>query len=58
MTDEQKKKIISIVVSAIVGLFVGIAGVFGINVLNSCATTGSADWNVQVVPMEVENGSF
>lgn len=58
MTEDQKKKIISIVISAVVGLVVGIAGVFGISVLNGCASTGSADWNMQVSPLEAKNGSF
>lgn len=55
MTDSQKK-IISIVLSAVIGVVVGIAGVFGIQVLSGCATTGSADWNVEVLPLEVKNG--
>lgn len=58
MTDEQKKKIISIVISAVVGLVVGIAGVFGISVLNGCATTGSAGWDMQITPLEAKNGSI
>lgn len=57
MTDLQKK-IISIVLSAVIGVVVGVAGVFGIQVLSGCATTGSADWNVEIAPMEVKNGSF
>lgn len=58
MTDEQKKEIIGIVVSALVGLVVGIVGVFGISVVSGCASTGSAEWNMQVSPLEAENGSF
>lgn len=56
MNDEQRKQIISIVVSAVIGIVVGVAGVFGINVLSGCASTGSANWDVQVSPLEVENG--
>lgn len=56
MTAELKKKIISIVLSALIGVVVGIAGVFGIQVLSGCVTTGSADWNVEVIPLEVKNG--
>lgn len=53
MTDEQKRKIISVVVSAVIGLVVGIAGVFGIQILSGCVSTGSADWNMEISPMEV-----
>ncbi len=54
MTDDKKTEIIGIVLS----MLVGIAGVFGIQVISGCATTGSADWNVEIVPMEVKNGSI
>lgn len=42
---EKKKKILSIVVTAVVSVVVGICGVFGIQVVSGCTTTGSVDWN-------------
>lgn len=55
MTDEQRRKIISVVVSAVIGLVVGIAGVFGIQILSGCTSTGSADWNVEISRMEASD---
>lgn len=46
MTDLQKR-IISLVLTAVISLVVGIAGCFGIQVLASCASTGSASWDVR-----------
>lgn len=57
MTDLQKK-IISIVLTAVIGMVVGIAGSFGIQVLSGCTTTGSANWDVEIAFTEVENGSI
>lgn len=58
MTDEQRQKIISIIIGAIISVAVGIAGVYGISVLAGCVSAGSAQWDVQVAPLEAENGSI
>ena len=47
MTDKQKQ-ILSLVLTAVISLVVGVCGVFGIQVYSSCASTGSVDWNTSV----------
>ena len=47
MTDKQKQ-ILSLVLTAIISLVVGICGVFGIQVYSSCASTGSVDWDTSI----------
>ncbi len=44
MTDKQKQ-ILSLVLTSVISLVVGICSVFGIQVMTSCTTTGSVDWN-------------
>ncbi len=44
MTDKQKQ-VLSIVLTAVISMVVGICGVFGVQVLSGCTTTGSVDWN-------------
>lgn len=45
MTDLHKK-ILSIVLTSVISLIVGIAGCFGIQVLAGCTSTGSANWDI------------
>lgn len=47
MTDKQKQ-ILSLVLTAVISLVVGICGVFGIQVYSSCASTGSVNWDTSV----------
>lgn len=47
MTDKQKQ-ILSLVLTAIISLVVGICGVFGVQVYSSCASTGSVDWDTSI----------
>lgn len=47
MTDKQKQ-ILSLVLTAVISLVVGICGVFGIQVYTSCTSTGSVDWDTSV----------
>ena len=47
MTDKQKQ-ILSLVLTAIISLVVGVCGVFGIQVYSSCASTGSVNWDTSV----------
>lgn len=47
MTDKQKQ-ILSLVLTAVISLIVGICGVFGIQVYSSCASTGSVNWDTSV----------
>ena len=47
MTDKQKQ-ILSLVLTAVISLVVGVCGVFGIQVYSSCTSTGSVDWNTSI----------
>lgn len=47
MTDKQKQ-ILSLVLTAVISLVVGICSVFGIQVYTSCASTGSVNWDTSV----------
>ena len=47
MTDKQKQ-ILSLVLTAVISLVVGVCGVFGIQVYSSCASTGSVSWDTSV----------
>ena len=47
MTDKQKQ-ILSLVLTAIISLVVGVCGVFGIQVYASCASTGSVNWDTSI----------
>ena len=47
MTDKQKQ-ILSLVLTAIISMVVGVCGVFGIQVYSSCASTGSVNWDTSV----------
>lgn len=47
MDSETKKKIIGLVLTAVISLVVGIAGTFGVQVLTACTSTGSANWDIQ-----------
>ena len=47
MTDKQKQ-ILSLVLTAVISLVVGVCGVFGIQVYASCASTGSVNWDTSI----------
>ena len=47
MTDKQKQ-ILSLVLTAIISMVVGICGVFGVQVYTSCASTGSVNWDTSI----------
>lgn len=47
MTDKQKQ-ILSLVLTAVISLVVGICGVFGVQVYTSCASTGSVNWDTSI----------
>lgn len=53
MNQDTRNKIIGLILGALIGIAVGIAGLFGIEIFSSCASTGSVDWNVDIVPQEV-----
>ena len=46
--DDKKKQILSLVLTAIISLVVGVCGVFGVQVYTSCASTGSVDWDTSI----------
>ena len=46
--DDKKKQILSLVLTAIISLVVGVCGVFGIQVYSSCASAGSVNWDTSV----------
>lgn len=47
MDSGTKKKIIGLVLTAVISLVVGIAGIFGVQILTACTSTGSANWDIQ-----------
>ena len=46
--DDKKKKILAVVITALISVVVGICSVFGIQVMSSCKSTGSVDWDTSV----------
>ena len=46
--DDKRKKILAVVITALISVVVGICGVFGIQVCSSCASTGSVDWDTSI----------
>ena len=55
MTDKQKQ-ILSLVLTAVISLVVGVCGVFGIQVYSSCASTGSVDWDIILRDVQENRG--